>query len=289
MADGGSVKVPLAGTMSKKTLTFVLGGSAALVVFLWYRHRKNASGASSGTSAGTPADTSSAATDPNAIDPATGVPYSQEYGYTGIDPNTGLPYSQTAAGGLYDPNTGQYIYPGTGTPPPTVPTATITTNAEWAQNAETYLTANAGVDMATLSAALGKYLTARQLTAAEQSLADQAIAFAGYPPVSGPGGYPPAMHTQSTSSGGSGGGSGGGGTGGSKPPPAAKVLVPNVVRDRVEDANSALHALGLKSTFGARKPRTPYVVTAQTPRAGTQVAKGSTVHLSIAPQTTDIR
>jgi hypothetical protein len=286
MAEGGSVKVPLAGNMSKKTLTFVLGGSAALVVFLWYRHRKNASASTTGTTTASSAATSSAATDPNAIDPATGVPYSQEYGYTGIDPNTGLPYSQSAAGGLYDPNTGQYIYPGTGTPAPTVPTATITTNAEWAQSAESYLTASAGVDMATLSAALGKYLTARQLTAAEQSLADQAIAFAGYPPVSGPGGYPPAMHTQSTSSG---GGSGGGGAGGGKPPSAGKVTVPNVVRDRVEDANSALHALGLKSTFGARKPRTPYVVTAQTPRAGTQVARGSTVHLTIAPQTTDIR
>jgi hypothetical protein len=285
MAEGGSVKVPLAGHMSKKTLTFVLGGSAALVVFLWFRHRKNASASSSATSGTTPTDASAASTDPNAIDPTTGVPYSQEYGSTGVDPNTGLPYSQTPAGGYYDPNTGAYVSPGTSVPAPSQPTATVTTNAEWAQAAESYLTANAGVDMATLSAAIGKYLTARQLTTAEQGLVDQAIAFSGYPPVSGPGGYPPAMHTQSTGSGsGAGGGSGGGGT----PPPAVKVTVPNVVRDRVEDANSALHALGLNSTFGARRPRTPYVVTAQSPKAGAHVAKGSTVHLSIAPQTTDI-
>src|SRR6202022_27110 len=121
MADG-SVKVPLAGTMSKKTLTFVLGGSAALVVFLWIRHRKNAAASTTATTTASSAATS-AATDPNAIDPATGVPYSQEYGYTGIDPNTGLPYSQTMAGGYYDPNTGQYVSPGTSVPAPSQPTA----------------------------------------------------------------------------------------------------------------------------------------------------------------------
>jgi hypothetical protein len=129
--------------------------------------------------------------------------------------------------------------------------------------------------MTTLAAALGKYLTARQLTAAEQSLVDQAIAFAGYPPVSGPGGYPPAMHTQSTST---------TGTPPTKPPPkpaAGKVTVPYLISERVENANSALHALGLKSTFGPRQPNEPYYVTATSPKAGTQVAKGSTVHLTI--------
>jgi hypothetical protein len=269
MAEGGSVKVPLAGTMSKKTLTFILGGSAALVAFLWYRHRKSA-GAATTAPSGTDT-TGTGAIDPNAIDPATGIPYSQEYGYTGIDPNTGLPYSQQLAGGFYDPNTGQYVYPGTNVPPPTTSpsaTATVTTNAEWAQAAESYLTVNAGTDMATLSAALGKYLTARTLNATEQGLVDQAIAFEGYPPVSGPGGFPPSMHTT-------------GNPPPPPPPPGTKVTVPRVIGDRVENANSALQALGLKSTFGARKPNKPYHVISQSPNAGAKVAKGSTVHLGI--------
>jgi hypothetical protein len=68
------VNIPGAGHMSKKTLAFTLGGSAALVIFLYYRHRKNAGASTTAASTTTATDTTGASTDPNAIDPATGVP-----------------------------------------------------------------------------------------------------------------------------------------------------------------------------------------------------------------------
>jgi len=118
--------------------------------------------------------TDTTATDPNAIDPATGIPYAQEYG---------------GAGGYYGGG-GQY-----GQPPPVPGSGGFTTNGQWAQQAEQDLS-GVGVDPTTLAAALGKYLTGQAVTSDQHSLVNQAIAFENYPPVAGPGGYPPAVRDQ---------------------------------------------------------------------------------------------
>jgi hypothetical protein len=177
----------IAGHEISKTTLWIAGGGTGLVLFLWYRHSQaNAAAATSTTPT----------TDPS-IDPATGIPYADESGYdsgydSGIDPATGIPYADES---------GYNTYPTTLTGP-----GTFTNNAQWAEWAEQEL--NGTIDPATLSAALGKYLTGQAMTSDQESLADQAIAIAGYPPVSGPGGYPPAMRA-APPAGTTGGGSGG--------------------------------------------------------------------------------
>lgn len=67
-------------------------------------------------------------------------------------------------------------------------------NPLWDQQATQAL---AGVvDPGALSAALGLYLSGSAVTPDQTLLIDQAIAVAGYPPVAGPNGYPPAIRTQ---------------------------------------------------------------------------------------------
>lgn len=163
----------------RKGLVFLGGGALALVGFLYWRH-KQASAAAAG-----PADTTG--TDTGSTD-GTGD-YTDTSGY-------GDYFGGGGGGGFFGPPP---VDGGTGGPGP----GSFTSNAQWAQYAEQQL--SGVVDEATLSAALGKYLTGQPMTDAQKSLTDQAVAIAGYPPVSGPGGFPPAMHT----TGGGGGGQGG--------------------------------------------------------------------------------
>lgn len=181
------IKLPLVGPVKRGWLiVFVAAGVAGG----YYVYRRRAASPAAATTG--PADTSgygtagmNSAYDPNAIDPATGLTYAEESG-----------------GGYYDPNTGSYVYPGATTTPGTGGTGAPATNAEWAQQVEAEL---AGVvDATQLAAAIGKYLTGQPLTQAQQSLADQAIAFGGYPPVAGPSGYPPALRSSPAGSGGGG-------------------------------------------------------------------------------------
>jgi hypothetical protein len=94
---------------------------------------------------------------------------------------------------------------GSPTPPISAPSV-ASTNAGWAAASETYLTGQTGADPATVAAALGKYITGQNLSTAEQSIAEQAIAFEGYPPTAGANNYPPNMHTSPAT--GQGGGTG---------------------------------------------------------------------------------
>jgi hypothetical protein len=206
------VKLPGVGGVSKKAL--VIGGvaSAAVIGLVLLRKRSAAS-----------APAATAGTDPNAIDPATGLTYAEEaagastsdYLSPGLQDTTGGPtYGAT---GYYDPNTGQWVYGNTGTGQ-----AAAVTNQQWAQNAISYLGQNGGVDTGALAQALGAYLNGQAVTSAQESLIDQAIAVEGYPPVSGANGYPPGIRTSDTGSGAGGtAGSGGGvtGSGGSTEPP----------------------------------------------------------------------
>ena len=82
-----------------------------------------------------------------------------------------------------------------GAPAPVpITTQQFTTNGQWAQAVEDYLVNTLGSDAQTVGNALGKYVTGQPLTVAQQSVVSAAIAFEGYPPVSGTGGRPPAMN-----------------------------------------------------------------------------------------------
>lgn len=79
----------------------------------------------------------------------------------------------------------------TGLPQVGVPTS----NPQWTALVMQQL-AGAAADPTALAAALGRYLTGQAVTTDQELLIDEAIASAGYPPVDGPNGYPPAIHTQ---------------------------------------------------------------------------------------------
>lgn len=193
MAD---VTLPLVGPVSKKWLVIVAVGSAGSLAWFAWRRRQNTAAAASTTAA---TDT----TGTGQIDPLTGdiagsaqdqmdlaalQDESGAYGTDGFGNYGGYLAATPAAASI----------PGAGG---------FTTNGEWAQQAETDL-GGIGVDETALAAALGNYLTGKPLSSSQQSLVDQAIAEEGYPPVSGAGGYPPAMKTSATGS--------GSGTGGTK-------------------------------------------------------------------------
>jgi PASTA domain len=268
---GGTVKL-FGQSVSKKTL--MIGGlvGAGVLGYAWYRKSKNSSAAAAST------DTS--ATDSTAgIDPATGYPYGsaedtealsaqQDSGLdtnTGsdIDPETGYPYDSTQdLAALGYTSTG-----GTGSTGSTGSTAT--TPSEWEQEAITNLQ-DGGVSAATLSAAeegLPRYLAnLPQLSSADVTAVQLAVGLTGPAP-----GGPYSIIQPAPAPPGTGSGSGSG-----------TVTVPRLAGDRVEDATSALTSLGLKGTFGARKPNVAYWVTASSPKAGAKVAAGSTVKLTIS-------
>lgn len=271
MATEGGAKLPGIGKVSKKWIIIVGAGSVVSIGYFLYRRSKNNAAAAAST-APAAADTT------GQIDPLTGdiagseqdqmdLANLQSGGY-----GSGM-YGAGAAGGYY---AGTGALGTSGVTPPVPGTGGFTTNGQWAQQAEQDL-GGIGISQTALAAALGHYLTGQQLAGGEQSLVDQAIAEENYPPVAGPGGYPPAMHTAPT---GSGGGTGGGGTGGGGT--GTTVKVPNVVGQTVNAAHSALTHAGLSYNADTAKDKPGYVrkVSASNPKAGSSVAKGSHVGLT---------
>ena len=194
--------LPLVGKVSRGWLLVVAGGSAAAIGYvLWRRHKAGTAAAAVSAS---PAAAATAG-DPYPPDGTTGNPSDPN----SVDPETGLTYGdeQLDGGGFGGSGFGAFGFPGAGGgggggggggagggPP-------FTTNAAWATYAEQQL---AGiVDPTALSAALGVYLTGRPASSDQVSLIDQAIAIAGYPPTAGPGNNPPGI----VQGGGGGGGS----------------------------------------------------------------------------------
>lgn len=227
-------------TKNKKILLYAAGAGLGIVGVIWYRKRQ-----------ATATDTTGQ--DPNAIDPNTGIPYSQESGY-GTTPGM--------LGG-YDPLTGGYN-PGPGVGLPTVYNPT---NATWATEAETYLT-SLGYDPITVGTALGLYLAGKPLSQDEYDIVTAAIGFEGNPPNGAP---PPVLQQ------GGGGGQGGG--------PGPTVTVPNVVGAQRATAISLLTIKGLKTTsVGVVTGKGLLYVTSQNPDAGKKVKVGSTVTLHVAPK-----
>jgi hypothetical protein len=188
--EGGGVTLPGVGKVSKKWVWIVAAASAGSIGYFVIKRRSAAAAA-----AAVPA----AAADSSDIDPLTGdiagsaqdqadlaalqdEQYSTDDGDLGGDDLDGEGSLLPASG-------------ATGTTPPA-------TNAEWAQEALAELGSLPG-----LSNALGEYLAGQPMSQTDQGLADQAIAVAGYPPVSGANGYPPAMNDQPTTGTGTGTGS----------------------------------------------------------------------------------
>jgi hypothetical protein len=259
----GTVHLPAFGTVKKKTAAITAGLAVGGVLLVWYiRQRKAAQSASTATTA-----TSSTAGD--VTDPAGNVCSSAD-----IDPQTGfcsgtaadLAALQQAGGGvgIDGGSGGSTTGTGTGT------TTAFADNAAWAQAAEQYLGSD-GADAT--AAAISKYIAGQQITAAQETVAEEAIAAEGYPPVAGANGYPPAMDVTGTPTG-----------TGTPPGSTGAVTVPNVVGMRTADqAVPTIQAAGLAADYtepgsGFSTSHIDYVFS-QTPGAGTQVAKGSTVRL----------
>jgi Fibronectin type III domain len=171
----------------------VFGG---ILVVVYFRSKSQAAASQSSSAMVTdPAGNQCAALDPNSgYCPGTAGDEAYQQTLLGTD-------SASSVGGQvigYD-QYGDPIYSGGGssTAPNTSP-GTFTSNAEWSQAALQYFTTNdPGVDTGTISAALGAYITGQPVTADQQQLIEQAIAFEGYPPVGGTNGYPPSIKTAS--------------------------------------------------------------------------------------------
>jgi Fibronectin type III domain len=197
--------------MAEKTITIagkkipqwaVYTGAGALIVggILYFKNRNSSS--------------SSSSTDPNAIDPVTGLPYSQD---NEVDPLTGMTYlseaqefgSVAAAEAQYASDTSLAstgsgaVDTGssdTGTTTGTTTTGTFTTNAQWAAQVESDLV-DIGYSSSDVSAAIGRYLAGLSLTSDQAAIVQAGIGLDGPPPVN-----PPAINT--APSGGTSGGSG---------------------------------------------------------------------------------
>lgn len=284
MADapsGGDIKVPGIGDVPKKYVIggVVVGGGIAVIVFLRARSSANAAAAANTTS------NAGSTTANSAIDPATGIPYSEEGGYggyasSGIDPATGIPYAEEAGYGGSDYGGYGAYGSGTGYDAAGYPIGSeadlqwqqqqsgggsgITTNEEWLQAAENDLGNTAAV-----TTALTMVLGGLTVTTAQKGIFDEALGIEGQPP----GGYPKPIKTSDT------GGHPGGGGGG-------KVKIPNVDGLLVEQASQILTAQGLKVSAPKGLPGQLHVVTSTTPSINSSVNSGSTVTLHFKTERT---
>lgn len=249
MALEGTVNTPM-GKVNKKTLAIVGGGGVLLLGIVWYRSKK-ASGSSSSST-----DTT-AQTDQSNIDPATGFPYGSPEDVQALQ-------SQQMIGGGFGP-----VYGGGGTPGGTTGPGpgSFTDNGQWAQYAEDYLVNTVGQPAADVGNALGKYLTAQPVDTTGKGYINEAIAFAGFPPVSGPNGNPPGIVD---------------GPPGPPPPPPGQVTVPNVIGMETDAGQRAIVAAGLVVSRSQKlKPGVGSTIVTQSPSAGTKVNSGSTVTITI--------
>jgi hypothetical protein len=255
----------------------VIGGGVGVVAVVYF-YKKSANSAAANSS------TASTSTS-NAIDPLTGLPYTQD---SQIDPLTGMTYlseaqeygsvqaaeSAVQSGSSYGAygygTTGYYGtagYPTTNVngSPPTTGTS-FANNAQWAQAVQSGL-AGLGYSSTDVASALGLYLNNMPLgTLADGvsavSIVQAAVAEYGPPPV----GSFTIIQSGTTT-----------------PPPTVNnnVTVPNVVGQSNVDAQRILKAAGFKVSAPADygpKGSVMYI-TSEQPAAGTSVAPGTTILL----------
>jgi len=186
--DGGTIDLPVVGKEKKTPVLLFAAAAIAVIAYAIIEKRKQAAAAAAAAAAQTTASTAGQFTDPAgnvcaAPDPATG--------YCPGSPQDQQAQENLAAyGSAGTANSGYTETVGTNSIP------VFTSNAVWAQYAEQLLGSD-GNDAT--SAALGAYLTGAQLTEAQTSLVEEAIAVANYPPVPGPTGYPPSMNVSTAS------------------------------------------------------------------------------------------
>jgi hypothetical protein len=252
----------IGGKPVKKTTVYIAAAlGVAVVGYAVYSKRKSASAAAAApasTLVTDPAGSQCAALDPNSgYCPGTpaDVAY-QQSGQTGLN---SLGYGGSSTGGYAYP-----VTPGQGISTPGSVVPTFTDNASWAQYVEGYMVSTLGADPNTVGNALGKYITGQPVTADQQAIIEQAIAYANQPPVAGPGGFPPSIRL----------------TASTPPPPATTVSVPNVVGQGFGRAWNLIHDAGLTPGNKQGSINSNYLVTKQSVAAGSKVAKGTTVTLT---------
>lgn len=186
---GGTVD--LAGHKVKKSTALIFGAAAVGVVAVAVI-RKRSAAASAASAAGS--STAGQFTDPagntcSAPDPSTG--------FCPGTPEDISAQEQLSAGSADYGDASSYTPPsltgnntGLGSSVPV-----FTDNGSWAQYVEQALGSD-GTDA--IAAAIAKYLNGQSITEAQQTTVEQAIAIANYPPVAGPGGFPPSINLQAS-------------------------------------------------------------------------------------------
>lgn len=193
MAD--DVTIP--GTGSKVPKWAAYGGVAVVgvLVIMYYRNKQaTAATAAAPTVASQypPDGTTGNPADPYSTDPATGQTYGNEIAGSGGTFGAFTGTSSDGTGTVTQP------YQTAGGPP-------FSNNSAWADWVIQELEAQQpGIDVATLTDAIGLYLNGQPMSAAERAYVFDAIAIAGDPPVAGPAGYPPKLQGNG-STGGTGG------------------------------------------------------------------------------------
>lgn len=237
----------------------VIGGGGALIYA--YVKKKNAANAAAAQ---------------NSVANVYGYGNTSAYGYQGYQGS--LPEQPYGYGAYtYDPygyayGMGGYpggAYAGYQNTNTTQQPTTATTNAQWSLNAINGLKAQ-GYNAQTVTNALGAYIEGRPVNAQQEQVIDAAIAVAGYPPVDGQDGYPPAIRTQSS-----------GNKGGQN-----DIDVPNVKGQSQEAAFAILAAAGLHATGTPIQTGQTLIVQSQSPPAGARVKPGTTVRLTSKKQRT---
>lgn len=183
--------------VKKRTATIGAVAAGGVIVVAVYR-KKQAAAAAAAAGSTTAATGTAMVTDPGgascaALDPATGY-------CPGTPGDVAAQQGAAAYNGGLDASGGVSYFEPTGTSSgSTVPT--FLDNGSWAQYVEQAL-GSTGEDAT--AAAIAKYLNGQQVTSAQQSIIEEAIAIANYPPVPGSGGFPPSIKLGTDTGGGSG-------------------------------------------------------------------------------------
>lgn len=188
-----TVKLPGIGPVKKGYAIAGVGIAGGILIYAYWRRTK-----AKAADATTPTDAGS--TPSAAIDPSTGLPYSQESGGSGV--GYGQPNYGGYGGGSYG-NNGSYCPYGTdmygnclAAPTGAKAYGAYTNNSDWAAAAEDALT-NTGITLATASTAITRVLGGLSVTSAQKAIFLQAIGLLGQPPQ----GYPTPIHVLDDGSG----------------------------------------------------------------------------------------
>lgn len=243
MAD--DIKVPVAGKLPKKTVGIVAVGGLAFVVFMYIR-RKGASAAPA-SSYVAPTDTTDDSSDADTIDPATGATYGSVADEDALAQESGSAEPVDYGTGVINGTT------------------SFTTNSEWAQACEASVPplVNSPTAQSDVAAAIGRFLSGLSLTPEQAQIVQICESEEGPPPVGQFAIIPSPTGTVSSGT-----------------PTAVKV--PNVVNDRLENAQNAVQGAGLHiQDAPAYKSGYEAIVTSQSPSAGTSVSNGSSVTVKV--------